>query len=108
MAEFVANNAVNVSTGFTPFFLNGGSHPTVPGTLLERPRQTPIEAVNKMVDRMKVALEQAQVNLAAAQKRMKQQVDKHRRVKELQVGDEVVLSTRHLQGGVCAHLPAKL
>ena len=77
MAEFAANNAVNVSTGFTPFFLNGGSHTTVPGMLLERPQQTPIEAVNKMVERMKVALKQAHVNLAAVQKRMKQRVDQH-------------------------------
>ena len=27
LAEFVANNAVNVATGYSPFYLNSGDHP---------------------------------------------------------------------------------
>ncbi|POM62090.1 Pol protein [Phytophthora palmivora] len=33
MVEFALNNAVHVSTGFTPFYLNGLRHPQVPLTL---------------------------------------------------------------------------
>ena len=61
-----------------------------------------------MVDRMKVALEDAQGNLKIAQDRMKRQADKHRRSEQFQVGDEVVLSTRHLRDAVFTRIPAKL
>ena len=108
LAEFAANNAVNMSTGFSPFYLNGGIHPELPGTLMASSSQTPNEAVNQMVNRMKVALEQAQTNLKVAQERMKGQVDKHRRPEQFQVGDEVVLSTRHLRDAALTSIPAKL
>ena len=36
LAEFAANNAVNVSTGCSPFYLNQGCHPLVPKTLLAK------------------------------------------------------------------------
>ena len=34
LAEFVANNAVNVATGYSPFYLNSGDHPLVPSILM--------------------------------------------------------------------------
>ena len=76
LAEFVANNTVNVATGYSPFFLNSGNHPLVPsifmygGGVLSQ-----VEAVQTMVDRMKIALEEAHANLTVAQSRAKSQVD---------------------------------
>ena len=34
LAEFAANNAVNVSTGFIPFYLNSGQHSVILTMLL--------------------------------------------------------------------------
>ena len=34
LAEFAANNAVNVATGYSPFYLNTGDHPLVPSALM--------------------------------------------------------------------------
>ena len=34
LVGFVANNAVNFSIGYTPFYLNQSSHPTIPSTLI--------------------------------------------------------------------------
>ena len=34
LAEFAANNAVNVATGYSPFYLNFGDHPLVPSVLM--------------------------------------------------------------------------
>ena len=34
LAEFVANNAVNVATGYSPFYLNSSDHPLVPSVLM--------------------------------------------------------------------------
>ena len=49
-----------------------------------------------MVDRMKIALEEAHTNLTIAQNRAKAYVDKSRRSEIFHKGDEVVLSTCNL------------
>ena len=67
LAEFAANNAINVATGYTSFFLNSGYHPIVPSILLHvRDVLSHVEAVQAMVDQMKTALEEAQANLSIA------------------------------------------
>ena len=105
LAEFAANNAVNVSTGFTPFYLNSGQHPVIPTMLLARGQpKSSNEAVKEALERMKTALADAQTNLQKAQERMKRAVDKRRRSETYMVGDEVVLTTANLRS-YCPHLP---
>ena len=107
IAEFAANNAVNVATGYSPFYLNAGDHPLVPSALMQGGSvSSGAEAVQTMVDRLKTALEEAQANLSVAQTRAQAYVNKSRREEKYEVGDEVVLTTRHLP--VSQHLPAKL
>ena len=107
LAEFAANNAVNVATGYSPFFLNHGDHPLLPSVLMHGGgASSQVEAVHTMVDRMKMALEEAQANLTVAQSRAKQYADRSRRDETFKVGDEVVLSTRNLH--VNQHLPSKI
>ena len=65
-----------------------------------------VEIVQTMVDRMKIALEEAQANLIVVQSRAKSQVDRSRCDETFEVGDEVVLSTRHIS--MNQHLPSKL
>ena len=38
IAEFAANNAINVSTGYTPFFLNSGGESNVARASRDLPR----------------------------------------------------------------------
>ena len=79
LAEFAANNVVNVSTGHSPFYLQAGDNPIVPSTFLNEGaenRDSRVEAVQEMVGRMKAALKDAQQNLATAQQRMKTYVDR--------------------------------
>ena len=60
LVDFAANNAVNVSTGYSLFYLNSGDHPLVPSVLMHsRGVSSKIEVVQTMVDRMKTALEEA-------------------------------------------------
>ena len=59
-----------------------------------------------MVDRMKTALEEAQTNLSITQHRAQTYANKLRRDEKYEVGNEVVLTTRHLP--VSQHLPVKL
>ena len=106
LAEFAANNAVNVATGHSPFFLNSGDHPNVPTSFLQGGESSPVEAVQVMVDRMKMALEEAQANLTVAQNRAREYANRTRRDETSELGQEVVLSTRNLR--VDQHLPSKL
>ena len=70
LAEFAANNAVNVATGYSPFYLNVGDRPLVPSALMHGGGvSSGVEAVQTMVDRMKTALEEAQANLSVMQHR---------------------------------------
>ena len=98
LAEFVANNVVNVAMGYSPFYPNSGDHPLVPSVLMHGGGvSSQIEAVQTMVDRMKTALEEAHANLTVAQSRAKSQVDRSRRDETFEVADEVVLSTRNIR-----------
>ena len=106
LVELAANNAVNVATGYTPFFLNFGDHPIVPSILLHgRDVSSHVEAVQTMVDQMKTALEEAQANLSVMANRAKAYADASQREEKYEVGDEVVLATRHVR--IHEHLPVK-
>ena len=68
---------------------------------------TTLLAVHDSLDRMKVALDDVKTNLAMAQEMTKRQVDWTRWVATYAVGDEVLLSTKHLKT-YAPHLPMKL
>ena len=71
-AEFEVNNAINVATRYSPFFLNSGDQPLVPSVIMHGGDvSSQVEAMQTMVDRMKTALEEAQANLTVAQSQAK-------------------------------------
>ena len=109
LAEFAANNAVSISTGFTPFYLNTGAHPTTLVSMMHggASNGSQNEAMMETLERMKTALAEAQTNLEQAQRRMANTVNRSRRSEQYNIGDEVVLSTTNLRN-YCPHLPAKL
>ena len=71
IAEFAAYNAINVSTGYTPFFLSSGENPTLLEHLLISPGSTSNQAVKEAISKMKEALSDAKSNLDKAQEQMK-------------------------------------
>ena len=66
-----------------------------------------MEAVQVTLERMKTALGEAQTNLALARKWMATAINRLRRSVEFNVGDEVVLTTKHIKN-YCRHLPTKI
>ena len=65
LMHFAVDNAVNVATGYTPFFLCSGDHPIILSILLHgKDVSSHVEVVQIMVDWMKIALEEVQVNLS--------------------------------------------
>ena len=88
LAEFAANNTISVSTGFSPFYLNAGIHPILPTSLMTGGLpKTMNEAVQITLERMKMALVEAQTNLVLAQKRMATAVNRSHRSVEYTIGD---------------------
>jgi hypothetical protein len=94
-AEFAMNNAVNVSTGHTPFMLNFGQNPDTPLTLVLR-------GLNPQIDRFRgrwaEQLQHARQCLLTAQQRQKAQADKHRQAAPvLTPGDKVLIHMKHFR-----------
>jgi hypothetical protein len=88
--EFAYNAAIHSSTGKSPFALN----------YLYLP-QSPLDAVlgvteNETVEEMRLALEEAKDAITEAQRDQAVQSNKHRILKEFEVGEFVLLSTKHL------------
>jgi hypothetical protein len=96
--EFAANNALQASTGYTPFYLNYGQEVAQPlDHALQQLRPTNNPDADQRIRRLKEDLQRARSNIESAQKRQAKYVDKGRRDVQLSVGDQVLLSTRHLQ-----------
>ncbi|KAJ9505014.1 hypothetical protein QJQ45_028884 [Haematococcus lacustris] len=95
-AVFAYNSSEHAGTGFTPFYLNYGHHPTTPSTLLlPPPTLVPSQAedfVTSMCNNLTVACSAMQRSIDT----QKLHADQHRRHEEFEVGDLVQLSCVNL------------
>ena len=90
--EFQYNNHIHASTQFSPFFLDTGHHPHIGFEPRARPSDN--QAMNKFVDKMKVAQEEAKAALAKAKDDMAQYYNcGHTPAPKYQPGDHVYLDT---------------
>lgn len=103
--EFAYNNSTNPTTGFSPFFLNHGHHPLVPGSLI-KPPTTNVPSVEEFVLTQSSALAQAQDAILEAQERQRTHADKTRRPVDFIVGDLVMLNTRHISLAAHSNRPS--
>ncbi|KAJ9510007.1 hypothetical protein QJQ45_011664 [Haematococcus lacustris] len=95
--EFAYNSSEHVGTGFTPFYLNYGQHPTTPSALLlPPPTLVPSQAAEDFVTSMRNNLTAARSALQRSIDTQKLHADQHRRHEEFEVGDLVLLSCAHL------------
>jgi len=94
-AEFAYNNSKNATTGFSPFFLNSGTHPRLPASLLQ-PASTPSPSVNDFVEAQGAALTIAKDAIAHAQEHQARNADTHRRDHDFKIGDKVMLNSENI------------
>ena len=92
--EFAVNNSVHDSTRNTPFKLNCGQDPLTPLTVA-LPCEVP--AAQTFVARISESLADAKRCLQAAQQRQKKNADLKRRELTFAVGEDVLLSTKHIR-----------
>lgn len=94
MAEFAYNNSTQASTGATPFYLNTGQHPHMPGTPDSASENVP--SVHALLSDMQSAIAEAKEHLATAQQRQAQNANKKRQDTTFQIGDQVLINSQHL------------
>ena len=92
--EFAINNAVQASTGMSPFFMTQGRHPRLP-TSIDASECT-VPAVGTLLETLTTNIARATDAILRAQIPQIDQIDSHRRVSPFQVGDRVYLSSQHL------------
>jgi len=93
--EFAYNNAVNASTGYSPFFLNTGQHPGLPAALLSTPDSS-VPTVDAFLSEQVTTLILAQDALQRAQDHQEEQANKRRRDHKFKVGDQVLLRATNI------------
>ncbi|GJJ71552.1 hypothetical protein EMPS_03902 [Entomortierella parvispora] len=93
--EFAYNNAVNASTGYSPFFLSTGQHPRLPTALLSVP-SSPVPTVDSVLTEEATTPILAQDALQRAQDHQEEQANKRRCNDKFKVGDKVLLSATNI------------
>jgi hypothetical protein len=96
--ELGFNSKVQASTGASPFMLVYGNEPRLPiDCVLDDARPVTVPAAGDRATRIKSAIDAARTQAEQAQARQKRLADQHRRLLQLKVGDQVLLSTDGLQ-----------
>lgn len=108
LLEFAYNSARNVSTGFSPFELNGAALPRVPSSLL-----FPVDLCDKnpaaesFVETLGARLLAARDNLLAAQEIQSRITNEARSAKDLRVGQWVMIKAEHFNSSGSSILSSK-
>jgi len=96
--EFAYNNHVNEATSLTLFYAEYGKHPLSVADMLLTTESNNI-AVTHFVHEVNLATQIAKTAIRAANTRNADIVNEHRRKREYEVGNQVMLSTRHFSVG---------
>src|SRR5258705_5441078 len=92
MAEFAYNNAMNVTTGVSPFFANKGYHLEFTGDLQVETSLAEVQAFMADLECVQAELKE---NIAQAQERYWKNADKHRvEAPELKIGDQAYVKAK--------------
>ncbi len=94
-AEIAVNSSVQASTGFTPYYLNYGDHPTFPTNILLDDVKN--ESVYELMQQLQRNIQQAVRNMENARDRQTYYANQHRRDFIFKEGEEVLLSTKNLK-----------
>ena len=102
--QFAVNSVASRSTGYTPFYLNYGQHPTTPIQLLDQKTVHKNETVSTFLNRMTEDFHRAQEQMRIAADNMKRFADEHRRDVIFAQDAQVLLSTKYLKARGAARL----
>jgi transposase InsO family protein len=105
-AEFACNNAPNASTGMSPFKINAGRDPLNPYHVLQHiPDHIP--AAHDFMESISNATKIAHDALVLAKANQEKNANKSRRDVQFEIGDQVLLSSSHINLASQAKRPSK-
>src|SRR5258708_7732592 len=92
MAEFACNNAMNATTGASPFFANKGYHPEFTADLQVKTSSAKAQAFMADLECIQAELKE---NIAQAQERYQKNADKHRmEAPKLKIGNQAYVKAK--------------
>src|SRR6266436_9620412 len=92
MAKFAYNNAMNTTTGVSPFFANKGYHPEITSDPQAETSSAEAQTFMANLDHVQAELKE---NITQAQERYQKNVDKHRvEAPELNIGDQAYVKAK--------------
>jgi hypothetical protein len=97
MIQFAVNNSWQESIKSTPFFLNTGTHPSMPTLAAISKTQSDSPAAKQFAKNIQIAVDRARSCMQAAQHRQKVLADEHRRDATYQPGDLVLLQAKNFR-----------
>ena len=98
--EIAYNNSKQTSTGYSPFYLNYGQHPSFPlssSILPPSDSDSTNSTTEKLLEELMDDLVRAEENVAKAQQSQQKYANQHRKDVEFEVGQKVWLSTADLR-----------
>src|SRR3954462_3008562 len=93
--EFAWNNAPNASTGMTPFHINQGRDPLNPYTMITKIPDN-IPAASEWLEHLNNTMKQVTDALVLAKANQETNANKKRRDLQFDIGDQVLLSSSHI------------
>jgi hypothetical protein len=98
--EIAINSSRHASTGYTPFFLNHRQEVRLPYgiALKEAVGSATVPAAARAMGEMAANDEAARGRMAEAQAQQEEAANRHRREEKWEVGEQAMLSTKHLAG----------
>src|SRR3954463_7821405 len=93
--EFACNNAPNASTGMTPFHINQGRDPLNPYTMITKIPDN-IPAASEWLEHLNNTMKQVTDALVLAKANQETNANKKRRDLQFDIGDQVLLSSNHI------------
>ena len=108
--EIAYNNSKHASTGFSPFYMNYGQHPSIPLTIaVPDVDSSSNAAAETMLEKLFENLKIAEKNMTQAQSHQEKYTNRRRREIIFTLGEKVLLSTNDLnwKGKITPKLSAK-
>jgi hypothetical protein len=105
-AEFAYNNSKQSSTKMTPFELDNGQNPNTPMELSDA-ISTNVSAAEDTYTQWTTNINRAKDALLQAKERQEKYANQNRQHQEFEVGNQVMLSTAHIQDDINRRRPKK-